>query len=457
MHRFYHFIVRYGFLLILFVYFCVHGALFVFDLENPKAFLHGDRAADRIAHIAHFMSAPSNYVALLTAPFPGDFAVQAVLYRFGGQYFVIGVQIFLQFAILAGVYLCTLRLMGRRAALAAGLLLIAMPGTLMNTHMLVTEPWFAAFLSVGILFFCLSVNDQRELESLSYLSAGFLSLTLAMFIRPQGLLLPLAMAAALMAIAKGSRVPIFVGVAASYLVFPLSLMIFRLLSIGEFGLGESNADLGINLLLRANRILYGSYYELGEKLTISQFLSIAASHPLATVNTFYADAVNLFLNPGNNAVFGFYLGLYNPEDFRFWVGLLDRAGPTGVIAQVVREEGPFVTTFVIWTVVHIVVLIGVGTACVRALRERNITPLWVWLVLVGVGVYLATAFASGQLRWSHRAGIEPLLVILVAWSFFSPTSSKELARQRGEIPSPSIGPRSWTKSVGAGERNEAIE
>jgi len=425
--------VRFGFFVIFVAYFCVHGVLFYYDLGNPQAFLRGDRSTDRIARIGDFMSAPSDYWALLGGPFPGDFAIQALLYRLGGQYLVIGTQIFLQFAIVAGVYLCTLRLVGRTAALAGGLLLIAMPGALMNTHMLVTETWFSAFLALAVLFLCLSIEGEGRGKSGVYVFAGFVSLALAMCVRPQGALLPLTMALALMAIMKRGRTPVLVGAAMSYLIFPLSLMTFHFIANGEFGLGESDADLGTNLLLRANRILFNSYYEVGQKLTISQFLGIAAAHPLATLNTYYADAVNLFLNPGSNHVFGFYLGLYKPEDFRFWVGLLDRAGATGVIAQILRENLPFVATFTIWMIIHVIVLSGLGVACVRALRERFTVPPWVWLTLVAVGVYVVTAFAAGQLRWSHRTGIEPLLVMLAAWGFFSQASSAKFAVKRQPV------------------------
>jgi len=369
----------------------------------------------------------------MIAPFPGDFAIHAVLYRIGGQYLVIAAQIFVQFIVVAGVYLCARRLMGRSAALAAGLLMIAMPGALMNPHLLVTETWVAALISLGVLFFCLAINDRRELESALYIFAGFASLTLAMFIRPQGLLLPLALGGCLLAIIRGGRVPIAVGIVGSYLAFPLSLMIFRLASTGEFGLGESAADLGTNLLLRANRILYGSYFEPGQKMTVLQFLAVAAAHPLVTLNTFYADAVNLFLNPGSNHVFGFYLKIYNAEDFRFWVGLLDRAGATGVVGRILREGIPFLAIFATWMVIHAIILLGVGLSGIRAVRGRNVTPPWVWLVLVAAAVYLVTSFASGQVRWAHRAGVEPLLVILAVWGFFSQIGSGKLARQRVEV------------------------
>ncbi len=368
----------------------------------------------------------------MIAPFPGDFAVHAILYRFGGQYLVIAAQIFVQFAVVAGLYLCARRLIGRNAALAAGFLMVVMPGALMNPHLLVTETWVAALISLGILFFCLAFNNRHEFVSASYLFAGFASLTLAMFIRPQGLLLPLALGACLLAIMKGGRIPIVIGVVGSYLVFPLSLMIFRLVGTGEFGLGESAADLGTNLLLRANRILYGSYFEPGQKMTISHFLAVAAAHPLVTLNTFYADAVNLFLNPGSNHVFGFYLKIYNAEDFRFWVGLLDRAGATGVVGQVLREGLPFLVIFATWMIIHVIVLCGMALAGIRAVRRWNITPPWVWLALVAAVVYLATSFASGQVRWAHRTGVEPLLVMLAVWGFFrlgadNPTSPHEEA------------------------------
>jgi hypothetical protein len=422
MTKLYNLILRFGFLPVGIAYFCIHGALFLYDVRNPSAFLSGDRSTGRIVRIADFISAPSDYWTLLVHPFPGDFAVHAILYRLGGQYFVIGAQIFLQFAILLGVYLCISRLLGRAAAVFGGLLLIVMPGALMNPHMLVTETWFSAFLSLGVLFFCLAINDRRELKSTSYLLAAFVSLALATFIRPQGLLLPISMALALTTIIKRGRTPILIGVAASYLIFPLSLMIIRFLTAGDFSLGESEADLGTNLLLRANRVLYNSFLEPGQKLTILQFLKIAVAHPLATLNTFYADAANLFLNPGSNHLVGSYLKLYDPKDFRFWVSMLDRAGPVGVIGQILREDLPFLTTFAVWMIIHMIVLVGVSAACFQALRWKRNTPPWVWLVLVATFTYLVTAFAAGQLRWSHRTGVEPLLVILAAWGFFSSAS-----------------------------------
>ncbi|WP_407158795.1 hypothetical protein [Bradyrhizobium sp. STM 3557] len=419
---------RFSLLWIALLYFFVHGALFIFDIYHPLAFLNGDRGNDRIVQVQEFTTRSSDYWALLLSPSPGDYAFHAILYRFGGQYLVIAGQVLIEFGILVGVYMSVSHLIGRRAAFWAGVLLVLMPGGLMSPHLLVTETWCTAFLSLGVLFLCLAIEDDGDrwsAGSVAFILAGFVSLALASFVRPQGLLLPLAGGLTILATINRGQSSVVLGIVASYLLFPTSLLAFHFVSNGSFALGASDADLGTNLLLRANRILNNPFLTPGEKLTIPQFLHIAAGHPVATVKTLYADAVNLFLNPGSNHLFGRYLTVYDPEDFTFWVGLLDKTGPVGVVSRIIRQGGLFLLTFAFWAALHATVLFGVTLALWRAFRCRPAMPPWFWIIVAVAGVYLVTAFAAGQLRWSHRAGIEPLLVILSVWGLHTPLRKSE--------------------------------
>jgi hypothetical protein len=409
-------------LLICVVFLIIHFSLFTFDLADPRAFLRGDRAEDRLQKIADLLAASADTLnnSVFNKGVPGDFLLHALPYWLGGQYLVIAVQMFLQFCILIATYFAAIHLIrDQKGALAAGLLLIVLPGTLIDTHTLVTETWFAALLSLGTLLLCVAIDQKNRTVPLPVLLTAFIAFAVASAIRPQGLLVPIAVALFLALALQRNRWPILLCLLLSYLIFPIAWMTLRLAFVGDFGLGASEADFGINLSIRSLRILAQWPGTPGTRVGPLEFLQIAAAHPVETLKTYAVDAVNLILNPGSNQVFGHYLRLYDSTSDSFmWLRLHDEHGFIALVTELLRLNALALTLFAIWAVIQGIVLLGIGAAFLKLVRNRNSIPLPVGLLMTVVLVSTVSVFAAGNARWTHRAGFEPLLALLAAWGLF---------------------------------------
>jgi hypothetical protein len=412
--------LRVGLLLVL-LFVSIHTSLFLFDLANPTAFLRGDRAIDRLQHIDQLLQADSRAAVAnvaMNSGVPGDFLQHAALYSAGGRNLVIVSQIALGVLTLISVYFFVARISDDlKVAAVAGALVIMMPGGLLNPHLLATETWFTFLLVLGTICVCLAVGRSRQalLPANFYLVyAGFACLGIASSIRPQGLLVPLAIAGLLAVMFPKIRGSSLLAALLAYAVFPISWMMLRLLLTGDFGLGPSNADFQTNLAFRADRILSLPMDSTG-RLALLPFVKLAVAHPLAFLNTLYTDAFNLVLNPGANHMFGYYLGLGETPDGFSWLKTRDQFGIAGVVAELFKRNGPLVALFAIWTIIHAVVLFGVGRAGLIILRAHRGAAPWIWIVMIVIATTLMSGFAAGLVRWNLRSGAEPLLAILAAY------------------------------------------
>jgi len=399
----------------------IHACLFYFDVTDPAAFLRGDRAIDRLAHVHGLLAAGSSAIihAALDSGVPGDFLQHAVLYAIGGRYLVIVAQIALQLFTLLLVYSFVARTSGSaKIAATAGMLIVIMPGSLLNPHLLVTEAWFTALLMIGTVSICEAVDAKRDAPSPAYLYLGFASLGLASAIRPQGLLIPLVLTTYLLFAFPKARGASLKAALLAYAVFPLSWMTLRFLLVGDFGLGSSNADLATNLAFRADRILSLPLDSTG-RMDLLPFIHLALSHPLAFFNTLYADAFNLILNPGANHLFGYYLQFGETPNGFSWLKVRDQSGMGGVVAEVLTRNAKLVALFGIWTAIHAAALFGVARACIEIVRDRRRMPPWIWIVMIVVVTTALSGFAAGLVRWNLRSGVEPLLAVLAAYGLFA--------------------------------------
>ena len=422
---------RLWFALIVILFFAIHTGLFLFDVTDPAAVIRGDRASDRLAKLNELFAASRHSLEgiIFNSGVPGDFLQHAILYSIGGPYLLIGFQIALQFIILVTTFLAAVRLTGSATvAVATGFFVLVMPGALLNPHLLVTETWFTLLLTIGTFAICQAVKDTSKRDFLVLIYIGFASFGLASSIRPQGLLVPLALAAYLSIARFSDRRTILGATVLAYAMFPISWMTLRLLFVGDFGLGASNADLSTNLALRADRIL-GLPLDTTGRMGPSAFLALAAGHPLATFNSVYTDAFNLILNPGANHLFGYYLGLGETPDGFSWLRIRDEAGVFGVIAELLRRNLALVALFVTWTAIHAVVILGVCKTVLSNLRANYRTPSWVWVALIVVATTAASGFVAGLVRWNLRAGVEPLLALLAAYGWFSNETAFGSARK----------------------------
>ncbi|WP_407152807.1 hypothetical protein [Bradyrhizobium sp. ORS 86] len=398
----------------------IHASLFYFDLTDPAAFLRGDRAIDRLAHVDGLLAAGSSTIvhAALDSGVPGDFLQHAVLYAIGGRYLVIITQVALQLFTVLLMYSFVARTSGSaKVAAAAGILIVIMPGSLLNPHLLVTEAWFTTLLLIGTVSVCEAVDTPRAAPSPFYLYLGFASLGLASAIRPQGLLIPLVLTPYLLFAFPKARGRSLKAALLAYALFPLSWMTLRFLLVGDFGLGSSNADLATNLAFRADRILSLPLDSTG-RMDLLPFIRLAAAHPLAFLNTIYADAFNLILNPGANHLFGYYLQFGETLNGFSWLKVRDQSGLGGVVAELLTRNTTLVALFGIWTAIHAAVLLGVTMAGMEIVRDRHRMPRWIWIVMIVVVTTAFSGFAAGLVRWDLRSGIEPLLAILAAYGLF---------------------------------------
>ncbi|WFU79128.1 hypothetical protein QA645_32045 [Bradyrhizobium sp. CIAT3101] len=406
----------------------IHLCLFLFDIGDPTAFIRGDRASERLDHVNQLLAARPSEVSsiVLNSGVPGDFLQHWALYAIGGRKLVILCQIGLELVTIMLIYLFVVRVSASaKIATVAAMMIILMPGSLLNPHLLVTETWFVAFLVAGTICVCLSVGPSREVLSQARLFIGFACLGLASFIRPQGLLIPLSLATLLATCIPSARRTAPLAALLSYAIFPISWMTLRFLLVGDFGLGPSNADLQTNLALRADRILSLPLDSTG-RLGLLPFLQLAADHPRSLLNTFYTDAFNLILNPGANHLFGNYLGLGETPDGFSWLKTRDQFGIAGVIAELLRRNGTLVALFAVWTVIHAVVLFGVGRAGVMISQAGRRTPMWMWIMIIVIATTLLSAFAAGLVRWNLRSGVEPLLAVLAAYGLLSERPQAQL-------------------------------
>ena len=217
-----------------------------------------------------------------------------------------------------------LRLSGNAAvALTAGSLLIIMPGSLMNPLSSCTESWFAFFLCLGTFLICLAVDTTNKRWLRIIIFSGFVAFAAASFIRPQGMLASLVAMLLCVRFLPRERWFAAAGCAASYLLFPLSWLLLRLAYVGSFDLGPSEGDFGINVYIRATRISSQIVDAPGLRMGVIELMKIIVSYPVATLKTIYSDCINLFVNPGTNHLFGYYLGLFSPIPivtfgFRLW-------------------------------------------------------------------------------------------------------------------------------------------
>jgi hypothetical protein len=402
------------------LFLCVHGGLFLFDLSDPTAFLRGDRAVSRLDKIMAVLKAADLHSfqdATLNSGMPGDFLPHALLYRIGGPYFLIAFQIALQLSTLIITYLLAARITGSKTvALAAGLFFIVLPGSLMDPHLLTTEIWYKVLLMFGIALICYSMDSEGRIFSTSSFCAGFIFLALASAVRPQGLLVPLVVAGCLAATSKQNGPKIVAGTLLSFAVFPVSWMALRFLLVGEFGFGEYGSDLPDNLGFRADRILGVPFGTTG-KLSLLGLADIARSHPVAAINTIYSDLINLFLNPGVNHVFGYYLKMFDSVSF-YWVDLRDKSGLVGVVVEILRQNAVFLVLLIVWMIIHLTVLSGALAVPLLSVWSGVRLQPPVWIMIAVVATLMACSFASGWVRWDYRAGTEPILALLAAYFWF---------------------------------------
>lgn len=396
----------------------LHGALLAFDLSHPDAVFGGDRAATRWQTMQAIMATDSRDArdaAILHFSQPGDYLLHTRLHELGGFRAIILTQLLIAF----GSLLTTMglvRTLGATplAATMAGLLFVFLPGSMISPHLLTTETFFTFCMVSGTLLLAAGLRgtDARLLW------LAILPWALGAFIRPQGMIfLPLAMALIAWWTPQLRRQAVGAALAC-LLLFPGLWLLWRYSLTGEVGMGVWEADLGVNLRIRAHRALsllgikdwYAQDPVTTPRISVLAFLQLFATHPVGFLKTLLSDLTNLALNPGANAVFGHYLRLFETTpDTHYWKLLMDREGLGGVIAGIWNNGPAYVTAFVALGAVHALALVGGIVGLWVSLRTPDAARRVRVLVAFVLGLALAVIFLAGLVRWGHRAPAEPLV------------------------------------------------
>lgn len=415
----------------LLLYFALHAALFAFDLQHPEAFLRGDRAGPRLELVQQAQQAGAGGLGqlFLTTGLPGDYIVFVPFYGPFGPYGVILAQLLagaLTLLITAGLAI-TLGASARTAT-AAGILYCLLPGALMDPHLLVTETFFTTAFAGALwaLAHAARTGSNRGV----WLGMGLLALSA--FIRPQALPLGLVAAVPLFVISRPLRRDAVLAPLLWLLVFPGTWLLWRYLQVGEFGLGPSMFDIGINLKIRADRMALitpiPGWVPMDwtspnpARMTAAAFLDLGLHYPRALLSTLASDLMNFVANPGANALFGIYLQYYTPSsDVFFWKHTIDSGGLPAVIREVFgnSSNGRLALVFVLTGVLQALAVGGAVLGTIHVLVRRETLSAASVVILVCLAES-AVVFVAGIVRWTHRAPLEPVIaalaVIGLAWA-----------------------------------------
>lgn len=399
------------------VYLLLHAGLVLHNLAVPDAIMRGDRAGQRVDHIESFLAAPDEVGRLVLATgWPGDWLAHGLAWWAGGPLLVVLVQIGLSAtAVAATVGIAQALGAGTAASATAGMLAAALPGGIMNPHLLVTESWYTAGFALALWAFAEAVRRDRP----GLVVGGMVLMAAAALIRPQGMILAPIAFGILCLVAPHLRRSALIGVIIAVAIAPGLWVGWRNTQTGELGLGPSSFDLPLNLCVRAKRAIQMGDLdrtELGRcdrRMGLGDFLNFTWQHPIPIARTYVTDSSNMLLNPGANHLFGHYLKIIQTPGWaqvRYWQRLVDEKGPGSLLGAVMAQGAGLITVLLLMGAIHATALLGaaLGAWHVKAYGARSAQRAGV-LMLVLALAQIATTFATGAVRWAHRAPLEPLI------------------------------------------------
>jgi hypothetical protein len=401
------------------VYLLCHGALLLFDLHHPGAFLTGDRAAARVIAMTNLIAARPSLAgaAALNGPI-GDYLGQLLPYALGGRIGVLLAQLALGLmATLSCQALGSRILKSETRGLAAGLIYLMLPGSLLDTHTLTSEAIANPLLVTGVALLGAYLDGARRTGAL-YVAA--LLLGAAALVRPQYLLLPVAILPALLAGSAPKTRIASAALAAAIFLGPVLVGagVERLAQSLDHASDAGRApvtrnDMPYHLWSRATRMSAIARFTLQpaenarQAISPTAFFSLAAAHPGAFSATLVSDATNLIANPGTNQLLVAYLGLFQTgRDLAYWQRVRDRDGLIAMSRALLALDPGFVWVLLGSTILWIGFLI-------LALRGAIASPKGAMrTLLLGFVFYcLIVPFAAGVVRWTHRTPIDFALAI----------------------------------------------
>jgi AMP-binding enzyme/Dolichyl-phosphate-mannose-protein mannosyltransferase len=374
---------------------------------------------------------------LATHGIVGDYFPQALLYLVGGRYLVIVFQVILMIGAVMAVYGIThLVTASPNASLAASLLYVHLPHSLVYPHMLASESIFDPLLVISFYLAAILFLDKARW---SVLVASAVLLGCATLVRPITILWPLIAFIALLA----SRVSI-----RQALLYPLLALLPLLLwmgyiklNTGVFSMGASSHDLGRNLYYRAKKIIDGRLPEhdraqasaafLHETfsretmqnervMTVRAYFRFCLHYPTGCLRFAGEDIAMYFAKSGVEKVTVDYLDLApdvqelvnKPYD---WRDLLYSQGVIGAFKIMVAKHPALILTSLTGTILTVLfwIFAEVGTLCVLSnnaytLQQRAFIAMLGAFPFYIVGVSLVGA----EMQSRHRAPAEFALCVL---------------------------------------------
>jgi len=407
----------------------VHGALFVYDVRHPEAFLQGDRAGQRYQTILEFGEVGASELSsyLLEYGLPGDYLLHAVLYRLFGRLGLIFVQVGLAFVSVVLVHRIAERWTGRRTvADVAASAHAFLPHSLAFPHLLMSEALFNPLLILGI-YLVVRGTDMGGVGS-RFTWTGALLLGVASLVRVIGAMVPILLVPAVVSgvPAWRRRLGSGVGFVLIGLAPVLLWMSFVWSGTGHFSLGRSSFSLPYNLAIRVDRMEARTSESLrspetgDQGVTVGEYLEVVGSNPGAYWKIVRSDLINFWANPGVSKLVFNYLALggdLRGEDRSLlgWRSVMDESGLWATVRHV-WATAPFVTTVLLVSVTAWVGFLAFALpGAIRFARADIVALPWRLGMILMVGAFwLVNANISGIARSGHRSPVEFLLATTFA-------------------------------------------
>lgn len=371
-------------------------------VSDSDSFIRADRSPQRLKAITRLIDSSQtfdSFIHQLSAQGNvGDYGIHAALYWFAGPPGVIAFQIVLAVASTLCVISISYHAFNSRAiAIASGLIYSLLPQSLAFPHQLTSEALANPLVIFGTASFLRALGPRNR--TLPWILAGA-SFGFAALIRPALILLPLSAALLLICIdrkrMRSSQLGIFIACGvAPFLLWGL----FMLSQTGQFGPGQSNQDLGINLSQSTAKVLLAEGLAkadgrppewLQRRLTLPEYLHFVAKYPGGFTNLYIANTFVMLADSGIGRLYVDVLGIGAEARLQLMNPL------TGWRAQL-TNHGLLAMLEAGWRVAPGTILVGVVGALGFALI--NVGVLIAYLVLLHRDSALRNALTPLTQRW----------------------------------------------------------
>lgn len=416
----------------------LHAALLAYDLAHPEVFLRADRAVTRMAAIDTLAELIRQGAPLgeffSSHGVVGDYLPQALVYLAGGRTAVILGQVLLFLISLAALLSLTLGLTrSRNCALAAGLLYLHLPHSLVFPHTLCAEAIFDPLVVISFCFMGRAMLNDGEGAAAAW---SGLALGLATLVRPITALWPLPAACAMrLGRRTWGRVASFVTLSCLPAVIAMSIMLGL---SGAFSLGSSDHDLGHNLYLRVKFIsvrlapteqvrvretYLGGRGADAEVVSVPDFLRFVTEYPASYLAHFGNDGLIFFAKSGFERLMLDYLDVDPSARVRLqdrqsgFRRQLDRNGALQTSQRMLREHPLLTLGAALASLAFLAMVVLAAVGAWRVLVDHalpNETRLMLGLVAAFPLYLFAVSQSISAVQSRHRAVAEFAFCLLAA-------------------------------------------